>query len=80
MSTLTLARKARFAEAVLVHISCAGHVAGSVRYGDALACIHCGELLQEDTPGMVELDLALANGEIDCDLYDEIRDMLLGHP
>lgn len=80
MSTLTIARIRRAASAVVVHVSCTTHDTYIVRYGDAEMCRECGTVVREETPGMAELDLAYANGQIDGDLYDETRDMLLGHP
>jgi hypothetical protein len=80
MSTITAARVRRAASAVLVHVSCDTHETYVPRYGDAEICRHCGTVVRDETPGVAELDLALANGEIDFDLYDETLDMLLGHP
>lgn len=79
MSTIAVVR-ARRAIRRPVHVSCTTHETLVDRYGDREFCRHCGSTVREATPGLTELDLAYANGEIDGDLYEETLDMLLGHP
>lgn len=70
MSLLSIARERRATEVVTAHVSCSEHETCVPRYGDAEVCRHCGSLLRPETPGVADLDMALASGRIDWDEYD----------